>query len=192
MNINKNYIKKTLYLWGERPEANTVPIQSYDVNNTIVEDHVLEKGVQDIPKDIYINVFLTKTCEIFEYVDVKKDEKIYKIERQLINPYYIEFGFFNTVKRIKVNNEGDLTPVMVNYLMSSYTESINSVVYQGDVYKWFDDIGYNILINNVTTTIDDVTGKKIQENELEKLEKIDADVDSVVSKAYFFPIEINK
>lgn len=142
--------------------------------------------------DLYINIFLTKSCEVFEYVDIKKDEKIYLIDRQLINPYYINFGFFGSVKRIKVNNSSELTPAMKNYLQSAYTESIEGAKYEGDIDKWFSDIGYNLLIDNTTTIIDEATGKKIRTNEIDKLEEIEKDNNSIISKAYFFPISVNK
>lgn len=159
-----------------------------DLNKNHIKKQI--KIVKD--SDLFINIFLTKTCEIFEYVDVKKDDKTYLIERQLINPYYIDFGFFNSIKRIKINNSSELTPAMKNYLQSAYTESIEGVKYEGDVDKWFSDIGYNLLINNTTIYIDEATGKKIKTNEINKLEEIEKDNNSVISKAYFFPISVNK
>jgi len=74
MNNNKNIVKKTLYL-----------------------DH---RVLDDNRKDFLIPILLTRTYGINEYVDVKKDNYQYIIERQDINPYYIEFGFFDTIKSI--------------------------------------------------------------------------------------------
>jgi len=168
MNLNQNYIKKQIFLKREFEDVDILHLE----------------------EAYYINVFLTKTCEIFEYVDVKRDEKIFKIKNQTINPYYIDFGFFDTVKRIKVNNENDLTPVMINYLKNQY--SYLSTASTADVKSWFNELGYNVLINDVTTTVNEITGEKKQENGLEKLEKLQPKKESAVSKAYFFPISINK
>lgn len=190
MDLNRNYIKKQIYLWGNRKDSVTPEIQGYEMSNDVVQGDIFSDNVLVKQKDIYVNVFLTKTCEIFEYVDVKKDEKIYSIDRQLINPYYINFGFFETVRRIKINTEEDLTMTMKNYLKIKYPESISE--YNNDVEKWFNEIGYNILINDVTTIIDKVTGKKIQENGLDKLEKLKPSLNSVISKSHYFPIDVNK
>lgn len=150
----------------------------------------IKKRIPFKQKDCFITIFLTKTCEIYEYVDIKKDEKIYKIDKQTINPYYINFGFFNTTKRIKINKAQDLTSDMISYLSTTYFDSINK--YGTDILTWFEEIGYNILINDITTTIDDTSGEKKQENGLDKLEKLKSNTDSVISKTYFFPISVNK
>ena len=96
MDLNKNYIKKTISL-------NAKPL-SLDI------------------KDKYISVVLTKTGEVFEYVDVKRDNKIYTIDRQEFNPYYINFGFFDSIQRVKVNNSIDLTSDMISYLRNNYAQ----------------------------------------------------------------------
>lgn len=164
MNLNNNYIKKTIYL--------------------------KEVAAVSVDQAYYINIFLTKTCEIFEYVDVKKDEKIYKVDKQEINPFYIDFGFFNSATRIKVNKKNDLTNKMAEYLNANYAVSIAK--YAGDVRAWFREIGYNMLINDIIVTIDGVTGKKSEENGLERLEKLEKVPGSIVSKSFYFPISINK
>ena len=163
-----------------------------DLNKNFIKNKVLLKksAPNKTVGDYYINVFLTKTCEIFEYVDVKKDEKIFKVERQKINPYYIDFGFFNSVNRIKVNNYGDLSDVKINYLKKKYKESID--LYNQDVELWFNKIGYNILVNTVIITINKETGEEKRESELDTLEKIESNSSSIVSKSYYFPISINK
>lgn len=193
MNLDKNYIKKTLFL--KRKEKIPSAQGGYlDFSPNIKNGYVsVDLDSDFLPEDTYINIFLTKTCEIFEYVDVKKDDKIYTVERQSINPYYIGFDFFNSVNRIKVNTDNDLSFEMINYLNSAYTESIASYsANTSPVITWFNEIGYNILANDITTTIDEVTGLKKEENGLEKLEKISQTLSSVVSKSFYFPISINK
>jgi hypothetical protein len=178
MNLNKNYIKRKIYLEKDMP-----------VISTKSNKDVYERETFNRKRDYYINIFLTKTCELFEYVDVKRDEKVFKIDKQTINPFYIDFDFFSSVKRIKINNKNDLTSEMIIYLNQNYANSIKNY---SDVYSWFDEIGYNILINEITTTVNDVTGKKQEENGLDKLEKIEKNSHSIVSKSFYFPISINK
>src|ERR1017187_5461706 len=72
--------------------------------------------------DLFIPVFLTRTNKIIEYVDVQKDNTIQKIQRQNFNPYFIEFGFFDTIRRNKVNVGADLTANMINFIRSSRTD----------------------------------------------------------------------
>jgi hypothetical protein len=59
----------------------------------------------DINKtDFYITVNLSRKAKLFEdYIDVFKDSTRFKIERQEINPYYIELGFFSTINKIEVD-----------------------------------------------------------------------------------------
>jgi len=286
MNLNKSYIKKRLYL---KPA-----------------------DIQDAKGAFYIDVLLTKTFEVIDYVDTKKDEKIYTINRQEFNPYFIDFEFFSTLNRVKSNQGNDLTTDMINYLRQKYaaeyivdsykisyigrlTESYtnnnpndplnnhlqfiienssrkfdlpsfnnrllkkfrlsgtsyfdgvyiytsylkepapdnrvstlmckpdkplqgNTFVYNNweyvavnpnvatiqiisdnlnntaeeasfndenwDLKTWFNDVGYNKLTLNKDTTTN--------ETELEKIEKLNLDSSSLISKAYFFPISINK
>jgi len=172
MDLNKNYIERKIRIKTNK----SLPPTEQEMINPIEQAY-------------YINVFLTKTCEVFEYVDVKKDEKVFRIDKQEINPFYINFGFFNSVKRIKVNTKNDLTPEMIDYINATYDTSVANYT---DVGQWFDAIGYNILINDVATTVNAVTGEKKQENGLERLEKLEKNSDSITSKAFYFPILINK
>lgn len=52
--------------------------------------------------DFYINVPLYKTTNLIDdYVQISVDPSRFKVERQLINPYFIELGFFETVGEVK-------------------------------------------------------------------------------------------
>ena len=101
MDINKTYLKKQIFL-----------------NNSNIVDN-------------YISIMLTKTFEIYEYIDTKRDEKIFQIDRQFINPYYIGFNFFNSINRIKVNKSSDLTPSMIKYIRTQY----GNTAHLGNAYK---------------------------------------------------------
>lgn len=51
--------------------------------------------------DFYINVPLTKNVATFEdYVNVVLDPFKTSIKRQMINPYFIELGFFETISSV--------------------------------------------------------------------------------------------
>jgi hypothetical protein len=154
-----------------------------DLNKNYIKNKILLKDSTNPNKivDKYINVMLTKTCEVYEYVDVKKDEKIFTIDRQAVNPYYIDFGFFGTIRRIKVNSSADLTPTMIDYLNSNYLSGNSN----SNITKtWFDSVGYNQLLLEKNTETGD--------NGLDGLEKLEHKINSAVSKANYFPILINK
>ena len=51
--------------------------------------------------DFYINVPLFKKIKLTdEYVDISVDPTKHTIQRQLINPYFIELGFFENIESI--------------------------------------------------------------------------------------------
>ena len=57
--------------------------------------------------DFFITVALTKNAKpTDEYVEVFKDETKVSIERQEINPFFLELGLFNTV--VKIEDSGDV------------------------------------------------------------------------------------
>lgn len=190
MDLNKNYIKKTLFLKRKKISS---ALTAFNYEGQGITSTNQSNSRTLLTEDSYINVLLTKTCEIYEYVDVKRDEKIYTVDRQLINPYYINFDFFNTVKRIKVNTSNDLTQDMINYLDATYWGSISQYSSSpAPILTWFDEIGYNILVNDIIVTVDPVTGLRKEENGIERLEKLSKNSDSIISKAFYFPIDINK
>ncbi len=60
--------------------------------------------------DFYIDVFLTKSFrKVDEYIDVEKDDLRTSIDRQLVNPYFIELAFFETIKSINVSGSTNTT-----------------------------------------------------------------------------------
>lgn len=56
--------------------------------------------------DFYVNVPLSRNITLFEdYVNIAIDPFRTSIERQLINPYFIELGFFETVDSITASTK---------------------------------------------------------------------------------------
>lgn len=141
MNLNKSYIKKKLYLKS--------PQSLIDGNSAF-----------------YVDVLLTKTFELMDYVDVKKDEKIYTINRQEFNPYFIDFGFFSTTNRVKINNGNDLNTDMINYLRQKYaTESIvdsYQILYIGRLSETYTTNNPNDPLNKYLQFVIDVSSRKLE------------------------------
>lgn len=132
-------------------------------------------------KDFYITVFLNKTAKVHEYVDIQKDETIQTIERQEINPYFIEFSFFDTIKRNKINKGIDLTNNMIDFIrnsdykLSAYTDT--------QIVDWFNYVGRLRFRKN----------EKInKEPNLDSIDTIDLVWENIISKSNYFPIDINK
>lgn len=129
--------------------------------------------------DIYVTVPLYRSYLIHEYVDVKKDETIQKIQRQEINPLFYEYSFFNNIKRNKVNNGGDLTIGAINFILSKRIDITGFT--NSQVVEWFDYVGKNELpwrLAEETITINDIEKSQIM-------------LENIVSKSGFFGIDIN-
>jgi hypothetical protein len=57
-------------------------------------------------KDYFINLNLTRKFKIYdEYVDVQLDPLRVNMQRQLINPWFIEFGFFESITSTGITGE---------------------------------------------------------------------------------------
>jgi len=131
--------------------------------------------------DFYLPVMLKRTYEVYEYVDVEKEDKIEKIVRQEINPYFIEFGFFDSIKRNRVNHGGELTTAMLNFIRLRRPDV--ATLSTNELRKWFDDIGINELPWNKGTT---------QETTIDDIDEITFVAGHIVSNAKFFGIDVNK
>lgn len=141
-----------------------------------------DRTTQSKPEfDFNVPVFLKRTYEVYEYVDVAKEDTIEKIERQEFNPFFIEFGFFDTIERNKVNNGEDLTLAMLNFIRSRRQDvaSLNN----NDLKKWYDDIGKNEFPWNKGTSTETTV------NDIDEVSFVAGDI---VSKAKFFGIDINR
>ena len=131
--------------------------------------------------DFQVPIFLTRTYDIYEYVQVNRDEEIVPIKRQEFNPFFIEFEFFDTIKRNRVNHGAELTAAMLDFIRIRRQDV--SSLNDSELKKWFDDIGINEFPWNkgtvLETTIDDIDEVTFVE-------------EHIVSKAKFFNIDVNK
>jgi len=139
-------------------------------------------SVSDIPfNDFYLNIPLYKTYQVMDYVDVQKDNRIQRIERQEVNPFYLEYAFFDNILRNKVNNGEDLTDTMINFILSVRTDLQGST--NTEIRNWFDYVGKNEL----PWTAPD--GAKVTIDEIETSQVM---LTSIVSKAKLLNIDIQK
>jgi hypothetical protein len=88
--------------------------------------------------DWYIDLILRKSMVLDGYVQINRDDFIYEIERQIINPYFYELGFFETIKQVGYNsstldyfynliltgNTSDVSPELFNSIYNLYKDSI--------------------------------------------------------------------
>jgi hypothetical protein len=136
---------------------------------------------ENLEHDIYINIPLYQNRSFEGYVDVQKDERIQKIQRQEINPFFFEYSFFDSITRNKINSGSQLTDVMIDFLKSSIEEI--STYSDEDVILWFDMYGKNSfpieVSSGVKITIEDVSRQEIV-------------FDDIYSKTQFFGINILK
>src|SRR4051812_18774910 len=72
------------------------------INGTVQPDGNI--GVSN-SSDYCVTVNLNRIVRLIDdYIDVSIDETKISMDRQLINPYFIEFGFFNTIKSITLTS----------------------------------------------------------------------------------------
>ena len=131
--------------------------------------------------DFYIPFFLKRTNEIFEYVQINKDDEITKIVRQEINPFFIELSFFDGIKQNKIIFGSDLTNNMIDYIRKVRLDIADFS--NSEVIFWFDQIGVNEFPWNKNTLL---------ETTLDDIDKIDLVSNHIISKADYFDIDINK
>lgn len=140
------------------------------------------RTIEVLPQtDFFVPIFLEKTESYFEYVDVTHDDTIFTMERQAFNPFFIEFGFFDDIKRNKVNNGEDLTLAMIFYIRHVRPDIAN--LSDNEVKVWFDNIGRYELPWN-----------KGEDNEttLNDLDEATVILQNIVSKAHYLGITINR
>ena len=99
----------------------------------------------------------------------------------MFNPYFIEFEFFDGIKRNKVNNGEDLTLAIINYIRLVRSDIANYS--NQEVKDWFDQIGRYELPWNKGTAF---------ETDLDKLDTISILMQDIISKAKLLDITINK
>lgn len=86
-------------------------------------------GTQNI-SDYFVNIPLTrKTKLIGDYIDVQFDPLRLNMQRQLINPWFIEFGFFESITTTGItgvtsDNYHTVVPVSKNLIKKANILSI--------------------------------------------------------------------
>lgn len=131
--------------------------------------------------DFHIPVYLKRTYELHEYVQVDKEDDIIPIERQEFNPHFIEFGFFDTIERNRVNNGGELTVAMLNFIRLRRPDIAG--LNDNEIKKWFDDIGKNEFPWNKGTAL---------ETTINDIDRVSFVASHIISKANYFNIDINR
>lgn len=131
--------------------------------------------------DFYINVNLNQTFEIHEYVDTQIDRNIKQIPRQEINPYFLEYEFFDDITKNKVNNGEDLNSIQLNFIRSVRFDV--SFFSDNELKNWFDARGKNELpwVNALG-----------DETSIYDIEKAQINLVNIISKAEVLKIAINR
>jgi hypothetical protein len=130
------------------------------------------------PANHYINVYLFKTNTIEGYINVSRDATIQVVERQEINPYFIEIGFFDGIQRNKINYGIDLTKKMIDFIRKSRPDIDVMFPIDFNMQQWFDIYGQYELPWG-TITLNDIQNSD-QETPYQ-----------IISKAAKFSININ-
>lgn len=121
--------------------------------------------------DWFLTIPIYKSISSDGYVTVNKDNFIYKIERQEINPYFFELGFFETIEQIGYNQQNinffydliirngfNLTPSLFASIYNSYKKSL-------ELKSNF----FNIPISPDPVSSDEVNQLTQKMNELKKI-----------------------
>ena len=159
--------------------AHTRPLLSSDVGYGFVYS---DGSINENPEnDFFVSILISIDSNLQGYVDIQNDGNIEVLERQEINPYFIEFSFFNSTERIKTNNGSDLTPIMIDKIKGAiFGLSTRPSSY---VKAWYDEVGKNSFPWN-KGTVNEVT-----KDDLDELEPM---FTNLISKANYYPIEVNK
>lgn len=131
--------------------------------------------------DLHLPIFLKRSYEVHEYVQIDKEEEVMPIQRQEVNPFFIEFGFFNTIEKNKVNHGSELTNAMLNFIRLRRPDI--STMTDNQIKTWFDEIGINEFPWNKGTP---------EETTLDDIDEASYLVSDIVSKAKFVGIDIYK
>ncbi len=140
-----------------------------------------DRSVNSNPEnDFIVPIFLKKTYNYYEYVDVKKDDTIIPIQRQEVNPYFIEYGFFDDIQRVGIQNGYQLTNTMVDFVRTRRADISGRT--DQEIRIWFDSFGYYELPWNKGTS---------SETTLAEIENNGILIDTISGKAKLFNITIN-
>jgi hypothetical protein len=158
--------------------AQTTPLSSNTLGYGFV--HTDRNVYPNVEFDVFLPVFLQKTYDYYEYVDVKRDDTIVALNRQEVNPYFIELSFFDQVQRVGLQSGYQLTNSMVAFIRTRRSDLSNMTDQQ--VREWFDKYGFYELPWN-----------KGQANEttLAEIETQGILLNTITGRAQIFNITIN-
>ena len=140
------------------------------------------KTVNDLPEnDFILPIMLNKTHDYIGYVDVKKDESVFEIERQEVNPFFIELEFFDNVTTADLSKGYQLTPQTINFIREKRLDQAEKT--NLEIKDWYENYGYLQLPW-------DKGGKR--EVTLEDLENMNIITDTIVGQANVLNITINR
>ena len=130
--------------------------------------------------DFYINIPVYKSERVFEYIDLQREDAIHTVQRQEINPFFIEYEFFNSVTFSRINKGDDLDDNNISFIKSVVSEVANSS--DSYVREWYDNAGKFKFPWNAGTP-NEVTKDDLDKSSMNK--------DGIVSKSTVYPIDIN-
>lgn len=140
-------------------------------------------SISEVPEsDFFLDIPLFRTVAIHEYSDIQKPNEIQLIDRQEINPYYLEYDFFTHIKRNKINNGNDLNIAGINFIRSNMPQ-LSGLTNQ-EVTTWFDYIGFNSLPWSLSNGVSQIT--------IDDLEDSQNSPESIISKANILNIDVYK
>ena len=130
------------------------------------------------PNDFWIPISMTRTTTL-DYVDVSKDSTIYTMERQSVNPFFIEFSIFDSVSIISPTKGSQLTSGQTAYIATVQPAVIGFS--DAQIREIYDSTGYDSLpwtVGNLTITADSIAASDFSAKQLSSI-------------AQFFDITLN-
>lgn len=158
--------------------AQIAPYSGYTFGYGFV--HTDREIYPNVEFDLVVPIFLKKTYDYYEYVDVKRDNTIIPLNRQEVNPFFIELSFFDDVDRVGLQNGYQLTNSMVEFIKTRRSDM--STMTNQEVREWFNNYGFFELPWN-----------KGQSNEttLAEIENQGILLNTITGRAKLFNIAIN-
>lgn len=158
--------------------AQTTPLSSNTLGYGFV--HTDRNVYSNVEFDLFLPVFLKKTYDYYEYIDIKKDDTIIPLNRQEVNPYFIELSFFDNVNSVGLKNGYQLTNSMVAFIRTRRSDL--SSMNDQEVRAWFDSYGiYQLPWNKGESN----------ETTLAEIETHGILMNTIIGRAQLFNITIN-
>lgn len=144
--------------------------------------HSNNQAYEHIENDVIIPIFLTRKNDYSEYVDIKLSDPITSVDRQQVDPYFIELGFFDGLQTGELRKGYQLSSAAITYIKERRVDVAS--MSSSQIRTWYDTIGYlelpwNINDSDLKTTVYDI-------------ENNNTTVATIVGKAKVYNININK